>query len=299
MDALSGLLRDEADDEVVTDACWALSYVSDGDPAGVRAVIDKGLIPRLVQLLGSPSLATVTPAMRTLGNVVTGTDVQTQAAIDAGLLPALIPLLSSPKRTLRKEAMWTLSNITAGTPAQIQAALDSGIMQRVVELFPIAPHDVQREASWVVSNACAGGTPAQIAYLVEAGIMPVMISGLSSPDARIITVCLEALDNILGSPRDEEAGTRLKDMFEGAGGLDAVEQLQTHQDEGIYQRAVGLLTKHFDAEEEDEAEIGAGPPGAADAFAVLGEAGEQGGNDAQQNQDDEDEDDDEGGFVFG
>ncbi|MBA0554139.1 hypothetical protein Golob_013263 [Gossypium lobatum] len=39
------------DEEVLTDACWALSYLSDGTNDKIQAVIDSGVCPRLVELL--------------------------------------------------------------------------------------------------------------------------------------------------------------------------------------------------------------------------------------------------------
>lgn len=40
------------DEEVLTDGCWALSYLSDGTNDKIQAVIDSGVCPRLVELLG-------------------------------------------------------------------------------------------------------------------------------------------------------------------------------------------------------------------------------------------------------
>lgn len=39
------------DEEVLTDACWALSYLSDGTNDKIQAVIEAGVCTRLVQLL--------------------------------------------------------------------------------------------------------------------------------------------------------------------------------------------------------------------------------------------------------
>lgn len=48
--ALQQLIH-SSDEEVLTDACWALSYLSDGTNDKIQAVIDASVCPRLVELL--------------------------------------------------------------------------------------------------------------------------------------------------------------------------------------------------------------------------------------------------------
>ena len=43
--------------QVASDACWALSYVTDGSTDRIQAVMDAGAVPRLAELLGSNEIA--------------------------------------------------------------------------------------------------------------------------------------------------------------------------------------------------------------------------------------------------
>ncbi|PRQ17093.1 hypothetical protein RchiOBHm_Chr7g0191291 [Rosa chinensis] len=52
--ALARLIHSN-DEEVLTDECWALSYLSDGTNDKIQAVIESGVCPRLVELLLHPS----------------------------------------------------------------------------------------------------------------------------------------------------------------------------------------------------------------------------------------------------
>jgi importin subunit alpha-2 len=53
-----------------------LSYLTDGTNDKIQAVIDTGVVPRLVELLNSTEVTVLTPALRAVGNIVTGNDVQ-------------------------------------------------------------------------------------------------------------------------------------------------------------------------------------------------------------------------------
>jgi hypothetical protein len=243
------------DEEVLTDSCWALSYLSDGSNDKIQAVIEAGVCRRMVELLMHSSYAVQTPALRTVGNIVTGDDLQTQIIINVSALPCLLALLSSPKKGIRKEACWTISNVTAGNKQQIQGIIDANIIPPLIQLLSNAEFDIKKEAAWAISNATSGGTPEQIRYLVNQGCIKPLCDLLGCNDARIITVALEGLENILKvGEKDSKAtgGMNLyANLIEEADGLDKVEALQSHQNNDIYEKAVKILETYFAAEEDD------------------------------------------------
>ncbi|KAL0412891.1 UNVERIFIED_CONTAM: Importin subunit alpha-4 [Sesamum radiatum] len=279
------------DEEVLTDACWALSYLSDGTNDKIQAVIEAGVCQRLVELLLHPSPTVLVPALRTVGNIVTGDDAQTQFVIDNQVLPCLQQLLTqNHKKSIKKEACWTISNITAGNRAQIQylhkdlggpyilkegraryswqkncllnslgqAVIQADIIPPLVQLLQHAEFEIKKEAAWAISNATSGGSPEQIRFLASQGCIKPLCDLLICPDPRIVTVCLEGLENILKVGEiDKENGMNgginiYAQMIDDCEGLDKLENLQSHDNNEIYDKAVKILEKYWVEEDEDQ-----------------------------------------------
>uniref|UniRef100_A0A1X7SH49 IBB domain-containing protein n=1 Tax=Amphimedon queenslandica TaxID=400682 RepID=A0A1X7SH49_AMPQE len=84
-------LINHQDKEVVSDACWALSYVTDGSTERIQTVVNSGVVPRLVELTGCGETSLASPSLRAIGNVVTGNDEQTQHVLNCGALQHFDP----------------------------------------------------------------------------------------------------------------------------------------------------------------------------------------------------------------
>ncbi|XP_015079854.1 importin subunit alpha isoform X1 [Solanum pennellii] len=252
-----GRLIHSNDEEVLTDACWALSYLSDGTNDKIQAVIEAGVCSRLVELLLHSSPSVLIPALRTVGNIVTGDDIQTQVMIDHHALPCLVNLLTQNyKKSIKKEACWTISNITAGNRNQIQIVIEAGIIAPLVYLLQNAEFEIKKEAAWAISNATSGGNHDQIKFLVSQGCIKPLCDLLVCPDPRIVTVCLEGLENILKiGEADKDLGNTegvnaYAQLIDEAEGLEKIENLQSHDNTEIYEKAVKILETYW-LEEED------------------------------------------------
>ncbi|OJD17594.1 hypothetical protein AJ78_02345 [Emergomyces pasteurianus Ep9510] len=268
------------DDEVLIDACWAISYLSDGSNDKIQAVIEAGIPRRLVELLMHASTSVQTPALRSVGNIVTGDDVQTQVIINCGALPALLSLLSSTKDGIRKEACWTISNITAGNSTQIQAVIDANIIPPLINLLSNGDFKTRKEACWAISNATSGGLqkPEQIRYLVSQGCIKPLCDLLACPDNKIIQVALDGLENILKvGEMDKEAAqmgepslNRYALFIEEAGGMEKIHDCQNNANEEIYMKAYNIIERYFSDDEEPGADIDELAPQQTQAGFTLG-----------------------------
>ncbi|KAL0459739.1 UNVERIFIED_CONTAM: Importin subunit alpha [Sesamum latifolium] len=201
---------------------------------------------RICLMTSSPSV--LIPALRTVGNIVTGDDAQTQVIIDNRALPCLLNLLTQNyKKSIKKEACWTISKILRD---QIQAVIEAGIISPLVVLLQNAEFEIKK-------RGCLGYFKCHFWFLVREGCIKPLCDLLVCPDPRIVTVCLEGLENILkvGEAEKNQGNTGdvnvFAQMIDGAEGLEKIENLQSHDNNEIYEKAVKILETYW-LEEEDE-----------------------------------------------
>ncbi|EDO08544.1 armadillo/beta-catenin-like repeat domain containing protein [Babesia bovis T2Bo] len=243
-------LLEHTDTEVLTDACWALSYISDGNEEHIQAVLDAGACGRLVQLLEHPQPVIQTPALRTVGNIATGNDRQTQMIVDCGCIPILYKLLYSDKKTIKKEACWTLSNIAAGTRDQVEAFLQSDTVEKLLEMMTCNDFDIKREASWAICNAASGGDSKQAENMASRGCLRYICGILSTTDTKLIGVALRAMENILQVGHqlmelNALSGNPYVSAVEECDGVRSLELLQNSKVTVIYRKAREIMQRYF------------------------------------------------------
>lgn len=243
------MLIQHSDPDVISDACYALSYMTNGRNEHIDMILEySNICMRIVELVNTTTDNIQTPALRTLGNIVTGSDEATQSIVNCGAPPILKRLLQHPKRNIKKEATWSLSNIMAGTQEQIDSVMRINIMPELVRMLENEEYSIRKEVTWTICNATSGGSAEHIDTITRApGCLDALANMLDSHDAKIIEVVLEAIENILKSS-GASAGN-YTDLMESAGILDNLEELQEHANESIYQRALKILDTYFNADD--------------------------------------------------
>jgi importin subunit alpha-6/7 len=110
-------------------------------------------------------------------------------------------------------------------------------------------------------------------FLASQGCIKPLCDLLVCPDPRIVTVCLEGLENILKVGESEKnLGTtggvnQYAQLVDEAEGLEKIENLQSHDNNEIYEKAVKILETYW-LEEEDEA-MAAGEAAQTEGFQLA------------------------------
>lgn len=194
---LTGLLH-QNDKEIVSDVCRIFSRLTDSSSDRIELVVNCGIIPRLVSFVVMGDGGLQESALRTIGNIVTSKEKHVKMIIDSGVLNHFALLLMHQNVSIQKEAAWTISNITAGPKEHIEAVISHNLVPFLVTFLVQGPtEEVQREAVWAVGNITAGGTPQQVYYLLQTGVLKPLCVLLNAKDAKILVVILEAMTNII------------------------------------------------------------------------------------------------------
>ena len=76
----------------------------------------------------------------------------------------------------------------------------------------------------------------QIVSLCEAGALKPMCDLLDASDERTVCVILDGINNILAAAEKQGEVDKVAAVIEECDGLDKIENLQTHENEEVYQK---------------------------------------------------------------
>ena len=239
------------DQEVVTDATYALAYLAAiGENDRIEAVVQSGVVPLLVQHLGDSDNAGVYVALQVVSNIVTGTESQTQSVLDAGALHTFVKHLSSGTKKIRKKTCLAISNITAGTTIQIDAVINAQLIPPLIAAVHYLP--TRKEAVLSIANLTSGGSKQHIECLVEQSVIKPLSDLLTeSTDTEILTLVLDTFSNLLKAGLQPDGSNPIADIFKECGAMEKIGECQSHRffvNENVCEKAVDLIETYFGGE---------------------------------------------------
>lgn len=191
-----------------------------------------------------------------IGNITNGDDFDTGKIINQNFLKDLNVTMKIDNALCKREICWILSNIAAGTSGQINALINEpGLFASLVTLLYGVEKNIQREALWTICNMTKNCNRVQLDFLINQQILNVFndLIGMDK-DSKMIVLVLEAIPNIIEkfTESNENAESNkevIVDMMFDCGLADKISELQKHQSDHIYERALTILESHFDLEE--------------------------------------------------
>ncbi|KAI8848570.1 armadillo-type protein [Chytridium lagenaria] len=144
-------------DEVLMEACWALSRIFHGRDDCITELITTTVCIKLVELLKGQKPMLLNPVLRALTNITGDSKPEhTDVLLQANILTAFNRILnrrSSYSPQVVAEVLHCLSNIAAGTTAQKEAVSQAGLFEPVRCILNTGDAKCKREACHVLRNS--------------------------------------------------------------------------------------------------------------------------------------------------
>ncbi|KAK3128075.1 hypothetical protein QOZ80_7AG0582290 [Eleusine coracana subsp. coracana] len=174
------------------EAAWVLTNIAASDYT--LLVAECGAVPKLVELLRSPSANIRHQAIWCLGNIAADLPSCRDILLDHG---TVTPLLSQFREDMRipvlRTATWALSNLCFGKlPAEVQV---KPILEIISQLIHSADEKILADACWTVYYICTG-TDDAIKDVLDAGVYPQLVNLLMHSSSSVLLPVILALARI-------------------------------------------------------------------------------------------------------
>lgn len=163
-------------EEVLTDTCWALSYIAESFECVYLMKENPSFIRRLVELATkSSTLSVLVPSIRAFGNILLEDDSE-EIVLNSGFLDYTINLLTHPKRAVQREMLWILSNIVSGSVKCCERIIsDPDIFHLVFKLLSTSHENVVTDGLYMVANFSASADSSHLLKFVEQGFFTKLV----------------------------------------------------------------------------------------------------------------------------
>ncbi|KYN35444.1 Importin subunit alpha [Trachymyrmex septentrionalis] len=238
-------LLSSENNNIISDTCRILYYLTNGVNNNIQAIMETGILPKILNCLISKMKSILIPAWLTVRNIaVMGDNTQRDAIILAGGLSRLRSLYwyyGDKKNIIAEQIMWLICKMARDTD-QIQSVIDAGLLLTLIN--EILFGETKVIAIWAVTTMMTRATDQQFTQFINAGIVPALCNLLPSNDQTNITV-LTGLTKILHAAEKRKLLKNFVIMIKTIGGLDKIETLQHHKNEKVYKKSLNIIDTFF------------------------------------------------------
>ncbi|CAD8087573.1 unnamed protein product [Paramecium sonneborni] len=239
---LSEILIISEDEEILTDTCLGLSYLSQ-DENLIDILIQQRIIEKLILLLNSDKQSLIIYSLRTLGNILTGSEEQTNIVINFGIIQAFEKLIKNKSQKIRREVCWSLSNIAAGTSYQVKQIIQNdSLLKSLFELLEQGLPDIIEQIAYLMSNSVVYAELKDLDHLVmQYGFIQKMANLLNEKEKKIIRVTLEGIYEILRRVQNDARFEQYKKLIVDSNIITIVKSLQNNRSKEIKENASKVI----------------------------------------------------------
>lgn len=233
----------------------SLSELSKGKER-IQHIIDCKVVPPVINLLNSDKECLISPLVTIIANIALGTEKQIDCLVKYDVLHALNRHFDCKKEPLRHELYSVVANITLGNVEHIDYVIrNTHIISKILSSIGTDSERIVKQAVYTLRNISNGGNEKQVFCLNDKCVVNKLCYALSVQKSSTVLAALICLENLLkvGEQKSEAEGVynRAALSIEECGGLDDIEQLQSHDTQIIYRKAYEIMEKYFSTEDSN------------------------------------------------
>lgn len=245
---LARVLLETQDFETMTECCYAISNISEGDnPDIIEDIIESRVLPKLVELANGTVSFTQQYSLSICKNIAAGTLQSRLYLISCGVLLNTKYLLCSPKALVRKFTLQLLGNITR-FGVHHQCLVEVGVMPSIIQMIE-SSDTLKIEALQVLESFILNSQLEHIMHLVNCGVIKALCYALKGENTSSVITALVAIDHILSIGQVHFAGFIEQEVVAHEG-LIILEQLRTSSDFEVSRAAINLIIRIFGEKSE-------------------------------------------------